>query len=235
MMEVEHLSVAYGKRPVVHDVSFQVNDCELALLVGGNGSGKSTILKAIFGLIQASMDSATRIEFNGKSILGYPSSELLEAGLMYVPQRDFCFETLTVLENLEISGLSLNSSQLFRERLGSVLQTFPLIAPNLRRTPLSMSAGERQMLALGMALLHRPKMIMLDEPFAGLSQSNVELLRTIIQQLNRSDRITFLMVEHRLSMLAGWRCHALVLKMGSICADRTDCDDPAEQLARFMF
>ena len=235
MLKLSHVSAAYGKKQVLNDISCEVRDHELAILIGSNGSGKSTLLKAVFGLVDIMETDNTQITFDGTSILGAPTSSLLAAGLMYIPQKKYCFETLTVRENLEVSGLLLTSRRLYNDRRDQVLDMFPMLATSLKRLPMTMSAGERQVLALGMALLHRPKLIMLDEPFAGLSPHNVELFKNLIRRLNAEDRITFLIVEHRLGALQGWPCHAIVLKMGKVCADQIVCDDVSEQIADMMF
>src|SRR6201999_3141264 len=190
----------YGKRQVLADVSFAVKSKEILLLVGLNGSGKSTLLRLLYGLIpmwtSRESDLTPSILLDRTSLLGCGPSERLSRGLAYVPQRRGVFSTLTVRENLLLSGHRLSHTAR-KERQKSILETFPILSSTLDRYPIAMSGGERQILALGMALIHEPKMMLLDEPFAGLSPKSIEVVKEQIIRLNQSGT-TFLIVEHHI-------------------------------------
>jgi branched-chain amino acid transport system ATP-binding protein len=204
LLEVKHINAGYGKKQVIYDVSFEVEQSEIALLIGSNGSGKSTVLKSIYGLVTSHswehLDHRfpnPQIIFDGEDIIGLHPSQLISKGLMYIPQKNFCFENLTVKENLEVSGIVLNDRQLFKERFARMLDEFHVLKPYLKRTPSKMSGGERQLLAMAMTMLHKPKLLMLDEPFNGLSPHAIAFVRGVLKMLNQRQGVTVLMVEHR--------------------------------------
>lgn len=194
LLRINHLSTGYGKKQVLFDVSFEVKQGEIVLLAGSNGSGKSTLLKAIYGIL--SQWNNGKIFFDGENVTGKPTATLLKKGLLYIPQKNNLFEDLTVKENLEMAGLTLNQ-QTLEQRIDIALSIFTALVPQMHRTPMKLSGGERQLLTLAMATLHQPKMILLDEPFTGLSEQNISLVIENIMALNRDSGITFLMVEHR--------------------------------------
>lgn len=215
MLKLEHVSSGYGKRQVLFDVSLELGEGEIGLLVGSNGSGKSTVLKTVYGLLP--LFNEGKVVFEGENIVGAQTSDLLRKGLLYIPQKNFCFDTLSVQENLEISGLSLDSQSRYQERFEYAINLFPMLRAQLKRSPMKLSGGERRLLSLAMASLYRPKMIMVDEPLAGLSQQNIELVRSHIQYLNDTEGIAFLIVEHRISELFGSAYQLIGLKRGAVC------------------
>jgi branched-chain amino acid transport system ATP-binding protein len=171
ILTVENLSTGYGKKQVLFNVSLEVNKGDIVLLAGSNGSGKSTLLKAIYGMLPQ-WDNG-RVVFDGENITGKPTAALLKKGLLYIPQKNNLFEELTVKENLEMAGLTLDKKVLWRG-IEEALSVFKTLEPNLKRTPMTLSGGERQLLTLAMATLHQPKMILVDEPFTGLSPQNID-------------------------------------------------------------
>lgn len=203
MLKVEHISTGYGKKQVLFDVSFEVEQGEIVLLIGSNGSGKSTLLKAIYGLLplwnntNSSADKGS-VYFNNEKITGLPTSRLLKKGLLYIPQQNNLFADLTVKENLEMAGLTISNRKVLEERIENALATFPVLIPHLKRMPTKLSGGERQLLTLAMATLHQPKMILIDEPFGGLSQQNISFVSENLKKLNEMEGVTFLMVEHQI-------------------------------------
>ena len=210
LLEVKNINAGYGKKQVLYDVSFAVERGDIVLLIGSNGSGKSTLLKAIYGLLPpwrggalenpsgVVADERGSIRFDGEDIGGLPASKLLKKGLLYIPQQNNLFADLTVKENLEMAGLTINSRQLLRERIEKALTIFPTLVPHLKRIPMKLSGGERQLLVLAMAILHQPKMILIDEPFNGLSPQNIAFVRENLKMLNEKEGISFLIVEHRI-------------------------------------
>ena len=200
MLKVQHLTTGYGKKQVLTDVSFEVNKGDLMLLTGGNGSGKSTILKAIYGLLSPWKNedgTVGKIIFDGKDIINTPTSELLKMGIVYMPQKKNVFEDFTVEENLLIAASIYSKEEL------------------KHRTPFSMSGGEKQLLAFGCALLHSPKLMLLDEPFAGVDTDNSSLLFNEIKRLHNLE-ITFIIVEHKRYMFDNVEYNEIELDLGTI-------------------
>lgn len=193
ILKVENLSTGYGKKQVLYNVSFEVNKGDIVLVAGSNGSGKSTLLKAIYGMLPQWDDG--KVVFDGEDITGKPTAELLKKGLLYIPQKNNLFEELTVKENLEMAGLTLDK-RLLKERIDIMLTLFAAFAKNLSRMPMTLSGGERQLLTLGMAMVHQPNMILIDEPFSGLSPQNIDFIAEHLKDLNTRIGITLVIVEH---------------------------------------
>jgi len=196
LLKAEHISTGYGKRQVLFDVSIELKQGEIVLLIGSNGSGKSTLLKAIYGLLPLFENNKGNVIFDGENITGNKPHELIKKGLVYVPQKNNTFDHLTVKENLEVAATHLQNKSVLRSRISEVFETFQTLAALQSRKPFNLSGGERQQLALGMALMQKPKMIMLDEPGAGLAPNVWQKNLGIIKDLNESG-ITFLIVEHK--------------------------------------
>jgi branched-chain amino acid transport system ATP-binding protein len=213
MLKVEHLNSGYGKKQVLFDVSFEIEKGDITLLIGSNGSGKSTLLKTIFGVNK--VWSGT-VFFEGENITNAKPNILLQKGVMYVPQKNNVFEQLTVKENLEISGLALKSNKLFKDRFAEVIDLFPTLVSFLNQHPMKMSGGERQLLVLAMAMLHQPKLLLLDEPFTGLSPKIIEQIKNIITVINKKTFTTILMVEHRIKEAMPLASNLIGLKLGTI-------------------
>ncbi len=214
ILTVKHLSAGYGKRQVLFDVSFTVKQGEIVLLIGGNGSGKSTLLKAIYGLA-TKCGSNQSVQFNNEDITATPPHQLIQKGIVYVPQKNNTFDQLTVTENLQVAATHLNNASETKKRLTEVLTTLPPLATLKNRTPFHLSGGEKQQLALGMALMQQPKMILLDEPSTGLApntwQKNLETINILNQQ-----GITFLIVEHRIKETIEKAHNVLLMRLGKL-------------------
>ena len=193
MLEVKNISSGYGKKQVLFDVSFEVKQGEIVLLAGGNGSGKSTILKCIYGLLPLWNGE---ISFNGENLNGFKTSYMIKKGIVYIPQKNNYFENLTVQENLEVSG-SVYIKSILKKKIDNVYQEIPKLFAQKKRTPFNLSGGERQLLAFGMALIHEPKLILFDEPLAGLDKAKTTIIMDKIVQLNKKNNIGFLIIEHR--------------------------------------
>lgn len=227
ILSVRNLSTGYGKKQVLFDVSFDVVPGEILLITGGNGSGKSTLLKAIYGLL-ASWNTDAEILFrpdaNGPALNTQPPTLNLSKGLAYLPQKNAVFEDLTVEDNLRLAGHTLPNGKEFAARRDEVLASLPAVQPFLRRKPEKMSGGERQMLALAMVLLHHPKLLLLDEPTAGLDAQNstrvLELLRTT--QLGK--QLTLVVVEHRRNECADLGGRLCRMRLGRLATDAPRCE-----------
>ncbi|OFY65759.1 MAG: hypothetical protein A3H98_10445 [Bacteroidetes bacterium RIFCSPLOWO2_02_FULL_36_8] len=216
MLSIENISTGYGKKQVLFDVSFEVKQGEIVLLAGSNGSGKSTLLKAIYGMLPQWNNG--QIIFDGENITGKPTAVLLKKGLLYIPQKNNLFEDLTVKENLEMAGLTLDKRTL-QPRIENALSIFTALVPHLHRTPMKLSGGERQLLTLAMATLHQPKMILVDEPFTGLSPQNITFMAENIRVLNQKSGITILIVEHRVKESSRIANRVIGLKLGRVFSE----------------
>jgi branched-chain amino acid transport system ATP-binding protein len=216
MLKLENVSTGYGKRQVLFDVSFTIKQGEIVLLIGANGSGKSTLLKYIYGLLPPFKDGSGKVLFDNEDITEAKPSDLISKGLVYIPQKNNVFDNLTVKDNLEVSGLSLRNKNVFKQRYNEALELFPILKDLLNRLPMKLSGGERQLLAFAMTSLHKPKMILADEPFAGLSHKNIEIVKHQIQKLKDELGITFLIVEHKVKESYLIVNKVLGLKLGKI-------------------
>jgi branched-chain amino acid transport system ATP-binding protein len=223
MLKLENISTGYDKKQVLFDVSFEVKQGEIVLLAGSNGSGKSTLLKTICGLLplwkfsdfEESREPIRQIIFENENITNKPTATLLKKGLLYIPQKNNLFEDLTVKENLEMAGLTIKT-QILKKRIENSLSIFHKLVPHLKRTPMKLSGGERQLLTLAMATLHQPKMILLDEPFTGLSPQNINLIIENLKVLNEKNGVTLLIVEHRVKECLSFVNRVIGLKLGKV-------------------
>ncbi len=216
MLKVENISTGYGKKQVLFDVSFEVKQGEIVLLAGSNGSGKSTLLKAIYGMLPQWNNGV--IFFDGENITGKPAATFLKKGLLYIPQKNNLFEDLTVKENLEMSGLTLDQN-LLQQQIEKSLSIFTTLLPHLHRTPMKLSGGERQLLTLAMALIHQPKMILIDEPINGLSAHNTKFVIENLKILSEKAGVTLLLVEHRIKECSPISNRVIGLKLGKVFGD----------------
>ncbi len=210
LLKIKNLSSGYGKKQVLYDVSFEVNKGEIVLLTGGNGSGKSTILKCIYGLLPLWKGETY---FEDEKISGVKTFELIKKGIVYIQQKNNYFENLTVQENLEVSG-SVYSKTDLKKKINTVFENINKLAELKKRTPFSLSGGERQLLAFGMAIIHEPKLILFDEPFAGLDSQYTKLIMDEILKLKEKN-ISLLVVEHK-KLLSDFADRKFVLKLGRI-------------------
>lgn len=192
MLEVKNISSGYGKKQVLYDVSLQVNKGEVVLLTGGNGSGKSTLLKCIYNLLPC---WSGEIFFEEEKINELKSSDLIRKGIVYIPQKDFCFENLTVEENLKIAG-NIIPKKILNERLERVYEETGLMKYK-KRKPFNLSGGEKKLLAFGMGLIHQPKIILFDEPFAGVDKKNTITLLSLFNETIINTEICIIIVEHK--------------------------------------
>jgi len=213
MLKVEHITTGYGKKQVLTDVSFEVEKGEIVLLLGGNGSGKSTVLKTIYGLLKTWTPEG-KIIFDGEDITALPTALMLRKGISYMPQKKNVFEDFTVEENL-LTSASIYTTDEAKERIKKVYKTLPLLQTLRKRTPFHLSGGEKQLLAFGNMLIHSPKLILLDEPFAGVDEKNCEILKSCIQDLNKNN-VTFIIVEHKRQLLQNVVNKVIELELGMI-------------------
>ncbi len=217
MLRVHHLTTGYGKKQVLNDISFEINKGDITLLTGGNGSGKSTVLRAIYGLLppwEHEDGTSSKIIFNGKDITNSPPFQLLNMGMAYMPQKKNIFDVFTVEENL-LTAANIYSKEDARTRSNNVFALLPELSKLRRRTPFSMSGGEKQLLAMGCVLLHSPQLLLLDEPFAGVDEKNCVYLLNIIKRINKEGG-TFIIVEHKRHLFDNIEYKEIELNLGVI-------------------
>ena len=211
MLKVSDLHVYYGSIHAVKGVSFEVHEGEVVTLIGANGAGKSTILNTVSGLLHPRSGS---ILFHEKNLHGVPAHKLVGMGLAQVPEGRHVFLQMTVQENLEMGAFSQPSSGIEAD-LESVYQRFPRLLERRKQIAGTLSGGEQQMLAMGRALMCKPKMLLLDEPSMGLSPLLVKEIFKIIRQVNRNG-VTVLLVEQNAKMALDIANRAYVLETGTI-------------------
>jgi branched-chain amino acid transport system ATP-binding protein len=213
MLKVEHITAGYGKKQVLTDVSFTVEKGDMVLLSGGNGSGKSTVLKCVYGLLKP-WNETGKVIFEGEDITGLHASEMIRKGIVYMPQKKNVFDEFTVEENLWTSADIYSKSEA-KERIKKVFELLPLLETKRKRTPFHMSGGEKQLLAFGNVLVHSPKLILLDEPFAGVDAENSTTFAACIKRLNETG-ISFVVVEHKRHLLEMLVNKEIELELGTI-------------------
>jgi ABC-type branched-subunit amino acid transport system ATPase component len=192
-LRAEHLTAGYGGVPVIRDVSISVGPGEIVAIIGPNGAGKSTLLKSLVGILRL---NSGKIMLGDEDVTNHPPEDLARRGVGYVPQVNDIFEPLTVLENLEMGGYLLSSSEV-RTRVGQVGDVFPQLPPLLKRRADKLSGGERKMLAIARVLMLDPRVLILDEPTANLSPKLADtLLREHVKRLAGVGKAV-LLVEQR--------------------------------------
>lgn len=212
MLTVRNLSVSYGSIRVLWDVSLNVSKGEIVSLIGSNGAGKSTTLKTIAGLLNP---ISGEIEFEGIKINRQPPNKRVELGIAYAPEGRKIFSTLTTLENLELGAYTKRAREKFHDTIEWVYQLFPVLKERANQIAGSLSGGEQQMLAIGRALMSRPKLLMLDEPSLGLAPTVVKTLVKVIENLNK-EGVTILLVEQNVHYSLRVSHRAYVIEKGNI-------------------
>lgn len=214
MLSVKNIETYYGPILAIRGVSMEVREGQIAAILGPNGAGKTTILKTIMGLIEDQPDKGT-IEFMGQRIDGKDPEEIVRMGISYVPEGREVFAELTVDENLRMGAYSRRDKGRVKEDYQRVLSHFPILGERRNQWAGTLSGGEQQMLAIGRALMARPKLLMLDEPSLGLSPILVREIFKIIKELNR-EGITILLVEQNARMALRIAEVGFVLENGRI-------------------
>jgi branched-chain amino acid transport system ATP-binding protein len=208
LIELKHVVGGYGGAPILNGVNIAIEPHDIGVIVGPNGAGKSTTLKAIFGLLKV---TGGTIEFGGENVANSLPDRLVPKGLSFVPQEKNVFTSMSVEENLEMGAFTRKDD--FRSTMQWVYDMFPVLAEKRRQPAGELSGGQRQMVAMGRALMSKPKLLMLDEPSAGLSPRYViEIFETIVR-VNK-EGVGILMVEQNARQALAFATKGFVLASG---------------------
>ncbi|WP_339462057.1 ABC transporter ATP-binding protein [Pseudomonas sp. EA_105y_Pfl2_R69] len=211
MLYFDKVSTFYGKIQALHDVSVEVRQGEIVTLIGANGAGKSTLLMTLCGNPHAASGS---IRYQGEELVGQDTPDIMRKSIAVVPEGRRVFSRLTVEENLVMGGFFTAKAE-FQEQLDKVLQLFPRLQERLSQRAGTMSGGEQQMLAIGRALMSKPKLLLLDEPSLGLAPIIIQQIFDIIEQL-RKDGVTIFLVEQNANQALKLADRGYVLENGRI-------------------
>lgn len=212
LLEIKDLEVNYGVIKAIKGVSFDVNEGEIIALIGANGAGKTTILHTITGLIQAKKGS---IVFDGKELTKTPPHKIVSMGMAHVPEGRRIFQQLSVLENLKLGAYTRKDKSEIASTLKMVYERFPRLEERKNQVAGTLSGGEQQMVAMGRALMSKPRIILMDEPSMGLSPLLVSEIFDIIKVINESGT-TVLLVEQNAKKALSIADRAYVLETGKI-------------------
>ncbi len=212
MLEVRDLEVNYGSINAIKKISFDVNEGEVIALIGANGAGKTTTLHTITGLLKAKSGS---VMFDGKELLKIPPHKIVEMGMAHVPEGRRIFQQLTVYKNLTLGAFTRKDKSAIDETLQMVYSKFPRLEERKKQIAGTLSGGEQQMLAMGRALMSKPKIVLMDEPSMGLSPLFVAEVFKIIEEI-RASGTTVLLVEQNAKKALEIADRAYVLETGKI-------------------
>lgn len=217
MLEVKNFSVSYGAIEAVKDVSFEVNEGEVVTLIGANGAGKTSILRTISGLVRPSSGS---ISYLGNEIQKVPARKIVADGLAQVPEGRHVFPGLTVMENLEMGAFLNKNKEENKANLKKIFARFPRLEERKNQDAATLSGGEQQMLAMGRALMSKPKLLLLDEPSMGLAPIFIQEIFDIVQDIQKQGT-TVLLIEQNANKALSIADRGYVLETGKIVLSGT--------------
>lgn len=226
MLETRGLSTGYGPSLVLQEVSVSVPEGRLVVVIGPNGHGKSTLLRAVSGLLPA---RAGTIHVDGEDVTGRPPQDLVRRGIVHIPQGDLLFPDMTVEENLLMGAYTAGAWRQRQGKLASVIELFPRLGERRRQRARTLSGGERRMLALGRGLMADARLLMIDEPSLGLAPVLVDEVYGKLREI-RDRGLTILLVEENFSHVTGMADHVYLLESGRVVRDGAVADlltDPA--------
>lgn len=213
LLEVKGLHAGYGRVPILLDIDLAVDEGEFVGILGHNGMGKTTLLRAIMGFVPATAGS---IEFNGAAVERWPTHRRAHAGLALVPQGREIFPNLTVMENLTVGSLGKGVAATKRD---DVLDLFPRLHEMLDRRGGALSGGEQQILALARCLCNDPRLILLDEPTEGIQPSIIQDIAEVLQTLRQQHQLTIVLVEQNLDFITALADRVLIIQKGEITGE----------------
>jgi branched-chain amino acid transport system ATP-binding protein len=217
MLKITDLHAGYGGSEVLHSVSLRVDEGEAVVILGPNGHGKTTLLRAISGLIRP---TAGTVELDGQVISDLPAEQIVAAGVIHIPQGDLVFPEMTVMENLLMGAYRSAAWQERKQKLEQVFQLFPILGQRKSQLARSLSGGERRMLALSRGLMGQARLLMIDEPSMGLAPLIIENLYETIKEINRSG-LTILLVDENADHIAGLAHRVYLLESGVLVREGT--------------
>ena len=229
LLEVVDLEVRYGAIRAIKGISFHVGEGEIVALLGANGAGKTTTQKTISGMLRP---SAGRITFLGQRIDGVPAHELIRLGICHVPEGRHVFPRMTVAENLEMGAFRFK--KIDQADLDRVLELFPRLQERYRQVSGTLSGGEQQMLAIGRALMGKPRLLLLDEPSMGLAPMVVAQIFNIVREINESG-VTVLLVEQNAAQALALADRGYVLETGDLVLQGTGSELLADDRIRAAY
>jgi branched-chain amino acid transport system ATP-binding protein len=212
MLEVRELCAFYGENQALHGLDFALDEGNIVTLLGANGAGKTTTLRALCGMVRLSGE----IRFDGKSLLGRATEDIVRLGIAHVPEGRGTFVRMTVEENLQLGAMVRRDRAAIATDVEQVYAHFPRLKERRAQAAGTLSGGEQQMLAVGRALMLRPRLMLLDEPSFGLAPLIVEELFEILRQLNRELGVAMLIVEQNAALALDLADHAYLLETGRI-------------------
>ena len=213
MLEIKNLTVGYGAITALHGISLSVPAGAIVALNGANGAGKTTALKTVSGLLKP---RSGEILYDGKNIAGLPSHQIVKLGISHVPEGRMIFANLSVMENLQMGAYLQKDRTIVRRELENVFAAFPRLQEREKQIAGTLSGGEQQMLAIGRALMSKPKLLMLDEPSLGLAPLLVKTIFEKIVEINRQQGITILLVEQNANLALEVSGFSYVLETGKV-------------------
>lgn len=211
ILEVSELCSGYGKKQVVRSVDFAAETSKILLVLGHNGAGKTTLMRSIFGLMKP---TGGRVIFEGRDIAGRNPAENVASGIAFIPQGHGIFRTLSVQHNLDLGALRLKDKSRTPDILDKIFSLFPILKARVKQTAGTLSGGQQQMLAIGIALMHEPRLIILDEPSIGLAPALVDRVMASIAEINRAFGATIVMVEQNLHYSLRMADKVIILNSG---------------------
>lgn len=217
MLEVKDLVVNYGMIKAVRSVSFNVQKGEIVALIGANGVGKTTILRTISGLEKP---ASGEINYEGENLINYSARHIVAAGIAHVPEGRRVFKKMTVKENLEMGAFLRNDSDEIEEDVEKVYKSFPILKERTNQDAATLSGGEQQMLAMGRALMAKPRLLLLDEPSMGLAPLFIKEIFNIIELINQQGT-TVLLIEQNANMALNIANRGYVLETGQVVLSGT--------------
>ena len=215
LLSLKGVEAGYGRIRALHGIDLEVRAGEIVTLLGANGAGKTTTLKTISGLVRATAGSVT---FDGRELVGRKASDIARLGVVHVPEGRHVLRGLSVRENLELGGFTVADAAVRRDRLEHAFSLFPILKQRQHQDGSLLSGGEQQMLAIGRALMHGPKVLLLDEPSMGLAPKLVIETFRIIRDLSQTG-VTILLVEQNARLALKLADYGYVLETGSIRMD----------------
>jgi branched-chain amino acid transport system ATP-binding protein len=230
MLEVKSLGVRYGRHQALDHVTVNVGRGEICVILGANGAGKSSLLKAIAGTVR--VEPGSEIVMNGKPITGMKAHLIVEEGVALVPEGRGIFGELTVAENLELGSFPNRARAREKATLEQIYELFPRLAERKSQIARTMSGGEQQMVAVGRALMSDPKLIMFDEPSLGLAPKLVASIFDLVVKINQELGITVLLVEQNVQHSCQISDRAFVIENGEVALSGKGCDMLANEHVR---